>query len=1646
MPAVIRALLGLALIVLGAAPAAALTTSWTNSAGGNWNTPGNWDNGVPGPADDARIVLSGTYTVTLDVDATVASLTLGGASGTQTLSATSRILTLDGASAVNSNGVLALVTSTVNGTGSLTNSGSLTLRPSTIDLPLDNLGSLTASTGVSAITGALTSGSGSTIVVGASVSSTGVLTVANGFTNNGTIDLTNNGGNTTLTSTLIVASGTLVNASGRSINSLAGSFGGPARTLTAQLDNQGTVNVAHPLTINGPSADHSNSGTLDVSGANLTITQSGTTPSLTNAGALTIASGRTLQLNGAGGDFAYNSGSTLSSTGTLILSATIVTLNIDLVTTGTVLADLRSSTVNGPGRVINSATTRLEAATVNVPLDNLGTTTTTATSAINGTFTSGSGSLLRIGASLSSSGLLTVADGFTNNGTIELTNNGGNSSLTATLNVTNGYLVNAVGRSINILAGSSGGPARALNAQLDNQGTLSAGTAVTINRAASDHLNSGTISVTGGNLTITQSGATPSFTNSGPITVAASRTMTLSGGSGAFVYDGGAVTGSGTLTILSSIATLNVDFSGPFVTNFNSATVNGPGKLINGNNMRFNGVTVNANMDNFGSLTSGSGTTNVNGTYTSMPFSQIIVAGEIGGAGTTTFANGFTSNGQIQMISFSNPNTATLNVTNGTLTIAPGRVINTLVGAGGARNLNAQLDNQGTIYLETTTLTINKASADHVSSGAIDVSGGNLTITQSGTTPTFVNSGVITISSGRSLIATSGGASAFVNAPAGTIRGTGTLNVGSSTFANNGTISPGVSPGILNVTGSAPFSGTGALDIEIAGTTVGTQYDQLSLSGVVTLDGTLNVFFPPGFCTGVGDNFRVVQAGGGRTGTFDTINITGHGNPVLNTQYDGTGLTLSTVSNNLTITASAGAGGAIGPTGAVLVACGDDQTFTITPDSCHVVADVLVDNVSVGPVTSYAFNDVIDDHTIAVTFAPATRTITASAGAGGAIDPTGAVVVDCGNDQSFTITPDPSFAIDDVLVDNVSVGPVANYTFNDVGANHTIAATFIATNEVGPVAPPGSCHLSSAEPDIVVPVVFERTDNSEALAASVTISLSPNLQLFGGTLASIEQGTWLSEFPSTFQAIDEGGGVYTVDQAILGGANCGVTTGGTLFTLRIERAPAAPDGSGTISVTAVDVRSCTNQPLPGDPGDEAEIALDYTAPAAITNLVSTQVKAGNGTSGRTGIRLTWTDPTAPDLDRVRIYRRGFGQYPEYDDQGGAAPPAPADSTAANAGWVEVSANAVSPLVDVPPTRDFYYYVAYSFDDCGNYSLVSNLAVDGTRTSSDPVSGTLDYILGDFASGGDNQVGLVDLSALADAYGRQDGQPLYNANFDIGPTSDGTVDGLPETDNRIQFQDLLIFAFTFGSYQVAPPEALLAADEVNGRTALALRMEPLPNGEFRVQLVLSGNPGTLKGVHAILEHPGAEVVRVARGSLLDRQAGELFFTHLLSEEIEVGGREQGVGVHTAILGDGLAIHGQGEVASIVFRGRPDGVELALADLRDLRNQPLGEPLQTAVLPETVVPLTSELLAAQPNPFNPQTTIRFRLASAEHTTLRIYDVTGQLVRTLVDERLEAGEHAAPWNGRSEDGASQSSGVYFTVLRAGSFAAREKLILMK
>jgi hypothetical protein len=89
----------------------------------------------------------------------------------------------------------------------------------------------------------------------------------------------------------------------------------------------------------------------------------------------------------------------------------------------------------------------------------------------------------------------------------------------------------------------------------------------------------------------------------------------------------------------------------------------------------------------------------------------------------------------------------------------------------------------------------------------------------------------------------------------------------------------------------------------------------------------------------------------------------------------------------------------------------------------------------------------------------------------------------------------------------------------------------------------------------------------------------------------------------------------------------------------------------------------------------------------------------------------------------------------------------------------------------------------------------------------------------------------------------------------------------------------------------------------------------------------------------------------------------------------------------------------------------------------------------------LPQTSSLMQNYPNPFNPSTTIRFDLPKSVFVTLKIYDLLGKEITTLVNEKRTSGEYAVEWNGKG-----LPSGMYLYRLKAGDFVETRKLVLQK
>jgi hypothetical protein len=154
-----------------------------------------------------------------------------------------------------------------------------------------------------------------------------------------------------------------------------------------------------------------------------------------------------------------------------------------------------------------------------------------------------------------------------------------------------------------------------------------------------------------------------------------------------------------------------------------------------------------------------------------------------------------------------------------------------------------------------------------------------------------------------------------------------------------------------------------------------------------------------------------------------------------------------------------------------------------------------------------------------------------------------------------------------------------------------------------------------------------------------------------------------------------------------------------------------------------------------------------------------------------------------------------------------------------------------------------------------------------------------------------------------------------------------------------------------------------------------------------------------------------------------------------------------GYQTVILGFGMEFMSDELMPTGHFApGVSDRVDLMANIMEYFGREPTEPPTGT----DGEVVRANRLGRARPNPFNSATAIDFDLASGGHITLRIYDASGRVVCTLVDDRLPAGPHRVAWDGKTDAGLRAASGIYFVKMtvdgRNGTFIETRKAVLLK
>jgi hypothetical protein len=510
--------------------------------------------------------------------------------------------------------------------------------------------------------------------------------------------------------------------------------------------------------------------------------------------------------------------------------------------------------------------------------------------------------------------ILNVANGIRNEGILLLAGSG-----------SFGARVAAEAEISNIGAINSFGTPRTIAGAVNNTGTITASGILTITGSSVTHHNTGSIR---GPVTFAGPGCT--LVNSGRIELGGS---TMAWDQMQVLLEPGTTFGGGGLVwITSSSIALGADMAANSTYfHFESSTVVGPGTLIHSSFLDFvRSNTIDTTFINPGAELR---------LFAQSPFESLsltITHHDLINDGTITMDN----------IGESHPSVS-LSVTAGGRLLNSG-TINVARSWGGSRSINGAIINGGVINVGGD-MSTNAYSSNTVNSGTLNVAGGDWQLLNS-SGRSFVNSGAVNVQAGRLLQLTNTlyVQTAGVTTVNGTLRALtesiafegGLMNGGGTVTGNvnnsGGLLSPGLSAGVLAITGNYTQGSAGTLLIEIGGPDAGTRYDQLNVSGDAQLDGALSISRLDGYVPERGRRFRILTFATS-AGRFASIagSDAGAGNE-FKAVYCSAGQVLLVVGNGAWLPCDANCDGCVnsGDIDAFVIALVSPQAYAATFPEC----------------------------------------------------------------------------------------------------------------------------------------------------------------------------------------------------------------------------------------------------------------------------------------------------------------------------------------------------------------------------------------------------------------------------------------------------------------------------------------------------------------------------------------------------------------------------------------------------------------------------------------------------------------------------------------------------------------------------------------
>ncbi|MBI1807871.1 MAG: T9SS type A sorting domain-containing protein [Ignavibacteria bacterium] len=760
----------------------------------------------------------------------------------------------------------------------------------------------------------------------------------------------------------------------------------------------------------------------------------------------------------------------------------------------------------------------------------------------------------------------------------------------------------------------------------------------------------------------------------------------------------------------------------------------------------------------------------------------------------------------------------------------------------------------------------------------------------------------------------------------------------------------------------------------------------------------------------------------------------------------------TTATPSYTLTASAGSNGSITPSGVVVVSSGENQSFTVIPNTGYHVDSVIVDGINQGGVTSYTFTNVTANHTISAKFAINTYTLTASASVNGSIAPSGNIVVNDGSSQSFTMLPDVGYHVDSVLVDGSSVGSVSDYTFTNITSAHTISARFgidvytisASSSPHGSISPQGtsSVNYGASQSYTIIPdtdyhvadvvvdgssvgtvtvYTFQNTSANHTIAASFLINA------FTIVAAADSHGI---VSPTGLVGVDSGANQpftitaqigYHIDSVFVDGAYAGVESSYTFSNIQANHTIRAKFAINTYVLTA---SAGSN----GSISPEGTIAVDYGADRTfvfgvhpdyvVDSVIVDGVSVGavssytfNQIGSNHTVRVTfalaqvstqYTLNASWNMVSVPV------SVPDYK-KSSLFPPATSDAFAYQGSYVAQTilsngtgywlkfdnAQALTIAGAIRTTEAISIYKGWNL--IGSVSSPVSVSSISTNPSS--------LLLGNFF-GYNGAYVVVSTIEPGKAYwvkATTDGTLMLSSN--------GTE---AKSSTRLSSERMgeRSAAFTFVDNADNKQTLYVEDSRGNKESESQFDLPPIPpNGSFDVRFWSQKYVECVKNDRSVQEFP--VVIQASAYPLTlswNITSSDNQFHYRLSD-----------GVTAKLLSD----HGRVVLSSEITN------------------------VKIIVSPSKASSLSKEFALFQnyPNPFNPSTRIQFDLPRQSIVTLKVYNIIGSEVASLIDHQtMVPGVYESKL-----DGSDLSSGIYFyriaaEVIDGKNFQSVKKMLLMK